>query len=304
MKRISRGGEMGPLALWPRASDELGRSEAALFSDLKVRRPENAGSWRKEEQTAALAAWISWFRGGDRRYEHGFHRNVRYRLVNGFGIARRSSDPGQVLPRRQSALTGALEGCTDRADTYAEAPCHLPVAEIVPDPNGPFKDCGNGTVADPQTGLQWEKKTGTLSGVIFCVIAGCPDPHVVNNLYKWSTTGTVPDGGAFTDFLSKLDDPTYGTAPTANDVTGCFAARCDWRVPTIVELQTIADCGFGPPCIDPIFGPTPSSQYFSGSSFSNPNDAWDLDFSDGSLANAGTKGFDRYFCAVRTGACN
>jgi hypothetical protein len=34
--------------------------------------------------------------------------------------------------------------------------------EIVPDPNAPrFEDCGDGTVADHRTGLQWEKKTGT-----------------------------------------------------------------------------------------------------------------------------------------------
>ena len=49
-------------ALWPQASRELGRSEAALLSDLRARRPENEGSWRKEEQSAALAAWIAWSR--------------------------------------------------------------------------------------------------------------------------------------------------------------------------------------------------------------------------------------------------
>ncbi len=59
--------------------------------------------------------------------------------------------------------------------------------EIVPDPNGPFKDCGDGTVADPKTGLQWEKKTGTWP----C----CPDfvlPHEVNNPYQWSITAGGP----------------------------------------------------------------------------------------------------------------
>ncbi len=48
--------------LWPQASAELGRTEAALLSDLRMRRPESGGPWRKEEQSAALAAWIAWVR--------------------------------------------------------------------------------------------------------------------------------------------------------------------------------------------------------------------------------------------------
>jgi hypothetical protein len=49
--------------LWARAGEELGRSEAALLSDLRAVRPENGGPWRKEEQSAALAAWVAWVRG-------------------------------------------------------------------------------------------------------------------------------------------------------------------------------------------------------------------------------------------------
>ncbi len=36
--------------------------------------------------------------------------------------------------------------------------------KIVADPTAPrFEDCGDGTVADRDTGLQWEKKTGTVT---------------------------------------------------------------------------------------------------------------------------------------------
>jgi hypothetical protein len=46
--------------LWSTASAALGRSEAALLSELRSKRPENQGAWRKEEQSAALAAWLAW----------------------------------------------------------------------------------------------------------------------------------------------------------------------------------------------------------------------------------------------------
>ncbi len=104
-------------------------------------------------------------------------------------------------------------------------------SEIVPDPNAPFKDCGDGTVADPRAGLQWEKKTGTVGTAIICEIVGCPDPHVVNNRYDWSNTGTVPDGGAFTDFLPRLNgDPAVvaATAPEARAIAQ-RTPRIAWR---------------------------------------------------------------------------
>ncbi len=162
-----------------------------------------------------------------------------------------------------------------------------------PDPNAPrFEDCGDGTVADHQTGLQWEKKTGTLGSLVFCDTTPCPDPHDVNNLYPWSLTGTEPDGAAFTDFLARLNgDPTVVAAigteafgDPAADPTVCFAHHCDWHLPAIGELRTILIGPHGAPgqattcpppkpspCIDPGFvavgGPTASSFYWSASTF-------------------------------------
>ena len=175
--------------------------------------------------------------------------------------------------------------------------------EIVPDPNAPrFEDCGDGTVADHQTGLLWEKKTGTLGSSVLCDSVPCPDPHIINNLYKWSGSGTAPDGGAFTDFLAKLNDPVYGAATTSSDVTGCFAGYCDWRLPIIVELQTILDCS-NTPCIDPLFGPAPTQSYLSASQRTGfPDHAWIVSFQGGFVA-FGFKTGSSAVRAVRVGSC-
>jgi hypothetical protein len=186
--------------------------------------------------------------------------------------------------------------------------------EIVPDPNQPrFEDCGNGTVADHQTGLQWEKKTGTVGSQIDCETAGCPDPHVVNNEYQWSNTAPDPDGGAFTDFLARLNGEFDPDA-----ATGCFADLCDWQLPKISELQTIligADAAPGQattcpsaPCIDPDFaavgGPTGSDGYWSASTnYPFPLDAWRADFRLGTVGSI-IKSTDQYVRAVRAGSCN
>ena len=122
--------------------------------------------------------------------------------------------------------------------------------------NARYQDHGDGTVTDRLTGLQWEQKTG-LAGV-----------HDKNNLYSWSDGGAgyvAADGTAFTSFL-----------PTLNG-GGCFAGQCDWRLPTLAELQTtLLDPCPGSPCVDQaVFGPTVASIYWSASTYATfPQDAW------------------------------
>jgi hypothetical protein len=202
--------------------------------------------------------------------------------------------------------------------------------KIVKNPNAPrFEDCGDGTVADNKTGLQWEKKTGTVSSDVFCDDPigsnnNCPDPHDVNNRYPWSLNSPIPDGAVFADFLPRLNGYHLPHTPT-----DCFAGHCDWRLPEIIELQTImigpeaapgqaATCGSAP-CIDPDFalvgGPTASSEtapfgaywsatpYFSaGISFSD-SIVWSALFINGSVDDQG-KAADYYVRAVRAGSCN
>jgi hypothetical protein len=156
-----------------------------------------------------------------------------------------------------------------------------------------FNANGDGTLTDNQTGLMWELQTSTCSGEITCV----------NTTYTWSAEagGINPDGTLYTTFLATLNSDL-----SARSAATCFANHCDWRIPNIVELQTIvelgaAGCGSGSPCIDPAFGPTQASLYWSSSSFTvNELTAWCVYFFSGGVANYGKPG-SLYALAVRGG---
>jgi len=186
----------------------------------------------------------------------------------------------------------------------ASAPVAVAAGEH-PAPTSRFEACANGlTIADHQTGLLWEKKTGTFTTPVSCHTSpeGCPDPHDVNNRYRWSTTGTTADGEVFSDFLSKLNDPFFGTATTPADVTGCFDGHCSWRLPNVVELQTLLDCSGGSPCIAAVFGETVASNYWTASL--NATTAWTVYFSNGAVNPAGFNTNATFARGVRTGSCD
>jgi hypothetical protein len=149
-----------------------------------------------------------------------------------------------------------------------------------------FVDNGDGTVSDLNTGLQWEKKHGV---VMLLGGADLADPENVNNLYEWSASGTAADGTAVTDFLSKLNNGASTDAGETTPITGCFAGHCDWRLPSIVELQGIVDItqgfcsGGSSACIDPVFGPTHFAYWTATTVSSIPTDAWRVSFANNGI---------------------
>jgi hypothetical protein len=150
-----------------------------------------------------------------------------------------------------------------------------------------YVDNADGTISDLNTLHQWEKKTNDGS------------VHDVSNLYTWSARPCadvleegclnkpqlyLPTGTAFTEFLGTLNycvSTQLGETPPPS--TGGFASHCDWRLPSIHELQAIllTQCTQSP-CIDPVFGPTnitPNGDgYLSSTSGDLPHRYWYLNF--------------------------
>jgi hypothetical protein len=141
-----------------------------------------------------------------------------------------------------------------------------------------YLDNGDGTVSDLDSGLMWEKKDN-LDGM-----ANDADPHDADNTYEWSATSTAPDSNAFTDFLAKLNNGASSDGGAGTAITGCFLDHCDWRLPTIAELESIKDAtqggcnGGSGPCIDPVFGPTSVAYWSATTDSGQPSHAWELVF--------------------------
>jgi len=151
-----------------------------------------------------------------------------------------------------------------------------------------FGDHWGATVVDKLTGLEWEKKTN--DGTV----------HDKDNAYPWSEDPPAANGQVFKTFLATLNS---GFGPTGTS-DGCFRGYCDWRLPTVYELQTILwepyPCTTRP-CIDTtVFGPTNGDTYYSATTFADwPDYVWGVVFHFGDL-NYGYKGYTGHVRAVRT----
>lgn len=159
-----------------------------------------------------------------------------------------------------------------------------------------YEDTGL-TLIDHETGLEWEKKDAAGGG------ADAMNPHDADNTYLWAdpASPTTQSGSAFTAFLAALNGVVdHGTLTT----TGCFAGRCDWRLPTIDELQTIRNpgCGVGPCVLDAALLPMSSGRYWTGSTrAAAPAGAYFADFAGGGVLGSDTKATKLYFVrAVRS----
>lgn len=126
-----------------------------------------------------------------------------------------------------------------------------------------YRDHGNGTITDKNTGLMWEKKSDD-GGL-----------HDKDNAYPWSGGETIWDW---------LDDVN------AEGGTG-FAGYSDWRIPNVKELQSIIDYGRFDPAVDLVFNNncTPGVDVLSGSC--TASNYWSSTTEADSAAHAWNVGF-------------
>jgi hypothetical protein len=157
-----------------------------------------------------------------------------------------------------------------------------------------FRDNGDGTISDLNTGLMWEKKC-----------RGCGGIHDDDLRLRWSGFSRR---NTLWDWLDEVN---------AEGGTG-FAGYRDWRIPNVKELVSIVDYGRSDPAIDPAFaGPaceptcsdlaapecscTSPGKYWTSTTFSDfPAHALVVDFAAGFVEDR-IKTMRRSVRAVRGG---
>ncbi len=147
-----------------------------------------------------------------------------------------------------------------------------------------YTDNGDGTITDNVTGLMWEKLSDDGDVV-----------HDKDLTYTWYT--------AFTNKIASLN------------AGGGFAGYTDWRLPNVMELESLRDFGRVGPSVDPAFDSgctagcsvftcscTRSNFYWSSTTYENsPDFAWGVYFGDG-FVDEGGKSLTHYVRAVRGGS--
>jgi len=134
-----------------------------------------------------------------------------------------------------------------------------------------YRDNGDGTITDLNTGLMWEKKSADGSD------------HDVGKTFVWS---------------SALTDTVWDWINAINTEVGNgigFAGFNDWRLPNVRELLSIIDYGRLNPSVDPAFNNhvspgctvltcsaiTPVPYWSSTTVATNDVDAWTVEFGAG-----------------------
>ena len=151
------------------------------------------------------------------------------------------------------------------------------------------KIANNGAALAPGAGLgtaptDWACTRDNVTGLIWEVKTASGLRNQVHT-YTWYMTNS-PDGNNGT--VSGGTCATAGRCDTEKftvdvNTTGLCGFNTGWRMPTVKELQGIADFGRVNPAIDPTYFPnTPSSYVWSGTPFASyPDYSYRVDFGNG-----------------------
>jgi len=224
-----------------------------------------------------------------------------------------------VLPPTTATSTTTSTSTSTTTTTSTSTNTTVPCVST-PGTSGRFQDLGDCTILDTCTGLQWEQKIMT------------PGLHHVDDRHPWAGRCDdnpdflcQPNAAAAGTCMMHAEEGTDGCSKCATgtcvvEVDGVptttawewidqlnaddFAGHGDWRLPREAGLSPTGDrelesillapnpCGTSP-CIDPIFGPTAPTLYWSATATSNPDDAWFVSFGDGGWGNDGKRNANR-----------
>ena len=151
---------------------------------------------------------------------------------------------------------------------------------------------------DNLTDLSWEVKT-----------PGVTDLRYSGHTYTWYSTaannggtagslGTNTCNGTLALYANQCNTANYVLAVNAAGLCG----HSDWRLPSLKELQSLANSRAGSPVVDTTyFSNTQGSPYWSASNYAaGSGNAWFIDFSVGG-SNAGLKSTGHNVRLVRGG---
>ena len=262
-------------------------------------------------QTAPVPAWAADPTPRDIKCQWKKHRKAgRYQACVQDALVEKAKNPLFDLDAARAACVAAFKTAWELQDANAAA-----LGEVCLDGAGNFDavramldgpadrleawlagtrwvNNGDGTATDSKTGLQWELKTddGTV--------------HDKDDVYYYSS-GDGTNGTAFTSFLPALNGGATGVG-NCTESGGGFAGHCDWRLPTLAELQGIVDlsapgCGRGAPCTT-IPGFSVLDYHWSSSAYAaDLQKAWLVYFGDGDTV-AVDKVLHTHVRAVRGGS--
>ena len=170
-----------------------------------------------------------------------------------------------------------------------------------------YVDNGDGTVTDNTTGLMWEKATSTCAGEVTCFSttyswsgAALPNGMLVANGSLFATFLATLNGGDYYNPVDMMDETAVSHANGGNVPCQSLRLAYPYRGGTTgASLPRSTPNCTSSPCINPIFGPTQPSYYWSFSTLvaSNPIFAWCVNFSVGGVGNGDVGGKTNLFYA-------